>query len=333
MHIFKALLLSDLHIAVRPNIWNIFTESGARPANSSRALFSPTSHDPAPLEALARFIVSQPRNRYGAVLIAGDLSTTGDDEDLQAASAFFTSPQEEDGCAHLNAKGKPTVSSSKLRIHLMPGNHDRYQHPSFYPGGERFDRTFTEFWGAGQGIQMGPVLEARDGSERLGFVFADLTLMSADMGDKTYLSYAGQGRADLTRRELLRRATERLRSDYPHTAVIWSIHFAPRFRKDCSDSARLKLLEDEELCVLARDLDVPYIFCGHTHVRDRYTPFPNLTRGPTVICADSACICSTREHTILPLEIKVCDARVVDIPCDKKIVYDERKAEFVEDNW
>jgi hypothetical protein len=193
MAIFRLLHSSDLHVAFRQERIGVvdYWQSGLRSPRSLRRVRRTSSYSPDLLDGLIEFVYRQ-GDRFDAVLLSGDLATTGKEEDLEQARSCI------DGNAGAHwysshSSGRPRLEVASHRalkgagrpILLLPGN-------LFKPGGTLFDEYFGHYWKVGQGVQ-GWVSPAKEGA-RLGLVSADLSLWK---GDNTVgpIDSLGQGKA------------------------------------------------------------------------------------------------------------------------------------------
>ena len=146
------------------------------------------------------------------------------------------------------------------------------------------------------------MLEA--GGEQLAIISADLTFRATRDAEGAW-AYLGQGRVYPSLRKALREHTERLAS----MGIVWAAHFPPEFR---DIAPGLRLLDDQDLVALARELYVEHLFCGHTYEQRR-----NILRGEpnlTVYCAGTATqYCAPTPHVnfIHPTEIDVEGGKVI----------------------
>ena len=275
MERFRLLHMSDLHIGEG----SFFAERGENRIRQAKYGLRDLFFKPASLPrllAVARFAYSE-RNRIEALLISGDLATRGTERALQAALAFVDSPPAN---YWKNADQIPTLRSAGRPIHLLPGNHDRFDEIGG-AGTPLFDRVFKDYWTAGQGCAY-VELERKSG-ESLVLVFCDLTL--SRNGASSFVTAWGQGKAYYDRVKDLVDCTARLRTKKPLAGIVWVLHFAPGFE---GISHLLRLLDDEELirAAEAEQSPVRYIFCGHTHLQ-RFYPVGSR-KAVQVHCAGSA---------------------------------------------
>jgi len=310
MDTFKILHLSDLHIAKRPNEISLLDAFlRGKPEDCDIAPWFSSYHFRR-LQQLSVFV------QYYAVgldtiLVTGDLATSGKVEDLSRALRFFDSDPIIDSvwfsspsqglAATLQREGVPIV--------LMPGNHDRYQErPPFLPGNRAFDAVFREYWNAGQGVQTQIILEGKTGNNRLAVISADCTLMSK--GDATLpFGHLGQGKVRSVLIDRLKEETELVRESSKPTAVIWTLHFPP---KPAKISARLKLINDDDLLLSAESNGVECILCGHIHRTMQYrdVAHPEVWVG----VAGTACQAGYETCEFSLYEIDVDNGRVVGDP-------------------
>jgi 3',5'-cyclic AMP phosphodiesterase CpdA len=230
-----------------------------------------TSHDPAPLRAFVTFAY-QNRHAIDAILVSGDLATSGDRPDLTAAYRLYTSHPANPGVC-LTAASDPTLFywAHAQTLDVLPGNHDRFgpARNLFRPGGNVFDRVFcplggVQLWSAGQGVAPGVAIYR--GSWVAHLVKADFSLHRRDGGKPFYWlpGWFGQGRVLQTVLDQLIKATKRARDDITQNhlkpVTLWAIHFDPS-----STDRALELLDSRLLAQQAAELDVKAILCGHTH--------------------------------------------------------------------
>lgn len=294
MAAFRLLHISDLHIAGEANRYTLFDpdKPGASFIKCLTKLQSPLkipSHDSRAARALA-IQLKKERDRYDAILISGDIATTGSDEDLSAAYSLLH------GKVYHKSQLIEQIPAicDTAKLIWMPGNHDRYKDNSLRPGCKRFESAnyFGKSWRkSGQfptdlGMPDGPVHSyhlQKDGSQ--------LTIICADFSYK-HLSitgdHIGQGYASSDVLNELKRVTEASRERFEITAVAWVIHFPPAFPEI---SQSLKLVNDDKLLSLAEELNISVIFSGHTHKAADYRA-PN-NQNIRIICCGT-----TLEHQV-----------------------------------
>ena len=243
-----------------------------------------SSFDSQLLDCLCNFIEEEEPN-LDAILITGDLATTGFEKDLAKGLRFLEGPSQ---------------SISKVPFHkklILPGNHDRFAYTDdgflYAPGGALFDTAFSNYW-------SNPVMAydpLRNGDLSVVIVAADFGLQSKK--DCTFplakVSRLSQGKvypeilAELVRQTEEKKAEEKDRGYIP--VVLWAIHFPPFFVEDTGWIGHLmykltkNLLLEKSLAREARKQQVHAILAGHTHEAQQY-----LTKkyGVKVLCAGSA---------------------------------------------
>jgi hypothetical protein len=294
MAIFRLLHSSDLHVAFRQERIGVvdYWQSGLRSPRSLRRVRRTSSYSPDLLDGLIELVYRQ-GDRFDAVLLSGDLATTGKEEDLeQARSCIDGNAGAHWSSSHSSERPRPEVASHRALkgagrpILLLPGNHDRYRSvlpwPLFKPGGTLFDEYFGHYWKVGQGVQ-GWVSPAKEGA-RLGLVSADLSLWK---GDNTVgpIDSLGQGKAYADVIAGLETLTNELRDEDPGLGLLWVVHFPPA-NPDIDNS--LGLLDGEVLIKAAHEKRISHILSGHTHF-----PRPYIATSPDgstvkVLCAGTA---------------------------------------------
>jgi 3',5'-cyclic AMP phosphodiesterase CpdA len=267
VHAFRLLHLSDLHFASIPYRagipdWPDVTLSGhplVVPAKVS-------SHDPHLAEAAARFAH---QTRPDAVVISGDLATTGNHSDLASALEFVESPVGDSPWT--NADGRATLRGAVRleNIGILPGNHDRFRGLLLRPNDREFDRIFSRYWPHDRGVEVLVVLAG--GDEHLAIVGADFSLHRAKDA-KGPLGHLGQGRVNPTTLMELVAETRRVREEYERTAVLWVVHFPPMFP---NNGKSLELLDPEALVMAAEQEGIEHLLCGHTHRALTYNTGPS----------------------------------------------------------
>ena len=223
-----------------------------------------------------------------ALVVTGDLATTGADADLVVARDYFSgripanwNPGEE--C--------PSLLTGEDVIITLPGNHDRYEGVALLPGGARFEQHFGSFWDFEQKWSYDPlsvlgnsqvkVCTLEKDNVGLGIVLADLSLRDAHSAEGSW-GWVGQGAASCIREMVL--ATESIREEAQDAgigaAVIWAVHFPPGFP---GNDEQLRLLNEDAFIAAAEASGIQLILAGHTHQPLRY--FAGATRSVTVICS------------------------------------------------
>lgn len=345
---FVLLHLSDLHVSNRPQrvgIGDLFTEGvyidererpglwqrvkeslsnlsqnvGEMRASADARIGILASHNEDTLLRLARFIHNG-RESFDAVLISGDLATSGSQSDLVRAYTVLTAdPDAEDRWRAKGYASRATLSdvfappgeAGIRELWVVPGNHDRYNTRRFYaPGGDAYKSVFTRrgpgWTGDGLGRLKFPVGDERvkhlgtlrKGRAALCCVAADFSLQSFFASEGVF-GYLGQGKADaglLGQLETLTRGVHAAETARGRDAVVilWLVHFPPEFpyEEDYPPEKKKALSLLEESAFLARagqliseGVGVEVIFAGHTH---RAQSYPAAGGRPIIVCAGSA---------------------------------------------
>jgi 3',5'-cyclic AMP phosphodiesterase CpdA len=268
---FRLLHASDLHFYRREHTVGL-PDSLPRLIKGEIGLWGVnlvSSHDLPLAEALAHFAYV---NRAGldAVVLTGDLATTGDVEDLALARLFVSAtPAEGD---YQTPDGFPTLAAADLPVLLLPGNHDRYGkwYKLFPPGGTNFDALFGDYWGAGQGVQT-LWTGSRHGAA-LAVIGADFCLGDGDAGGLVVYGHLGRGRVYDNLAHQLVEQSARARAENPACAVVWAIHFEPEAGEDS-----LALYDPEgRLAGAVAEARPAAILCGHTHLESQRKAFAGV---------------------------------------------------------
>jgi len=301
MAAFRLLHLSDLHIAGEANRYSLvdpyhpissFLKSLARAQSPLKI----PSHDARAARALAMQL-AQDKGKYDAILISGDLATTGSEEDIKAAHDYLHGKLWHTKVIIDNIPSICDVS----QLIWMPGNHDRYEGNSFKPGCKRFEspdyfggnwRKFNHFQ-TDLGNSNGPVhsYHLKKLNNVLTIICADFSYPESDSAlwcsGQNAGDHAGQGIVLKDVLNELERVTDESRKRFEDTAIVWVSHFPPKF---AGVAKSLELVNEEELLKLAAKLDIPIIFSGHTHETRDY-PIPLKNHNVRVICCGT-----TLEH-------------------------------------
>ncbi len=299
MAIFRLLHTSDLHVALRQERIGIvdYRQAGLLFPHGLRRVRLTSSYSPDLLDGLIERVYRQ-GDRFDAVLISGDLATTGKEKDLeQARSCIDGDASARWYSSHSFGKPRPEIGSHRALkgagrpILLLPGNHDRYRSSflstlllrPFPPGGTLFDEYFGHYWKVGQGVQGW--ISPPKGDARLGLVSADLSLRENEGKDSLTYSYLGQGKAYEDVIAELGKLTDELRADYPNLGLLWIVHFPPKYPQN---KDFLRLLEDETLIKAAYKKGISYVLSGHTHIPRAYTATSSDGSTVEVLCAGTA---------------------------------------------
>lgn len=297
--------ISDLHLATTPFRKELLYVGALFEADSYKRFLEKdlaASFDSVVVSAVSDF-VNKNRNSIDAILITGDISTTGRKCDLQEALDIVTGNGEYKGLAKLTKLRNPCFEfPSSIPLHLLPGNHDRYDTDGrFYsPGSKNFHDVFKSVWDEDVRVE-----KIDKGDFSVGLILADFSLTTAQEAAISYdllsqlkeifgydsatvlqrLAGFAQGKVHKTvlyqlitkTAEFIENAGNRNKKPF----IIWAIHFPPRFprsrtfnpfkrlRNKIKDEYK-KLIDEDKLIYAAERLGVNAIFAGHTHQHKFY---------------------------------------------------------------
>jgi 3',5'-cyclic AMP phosphodiesterase CpdA len=273
MTTIRILHASDFHICKYLNVRQMSKRALGNISDTLRNFTFAPSYCPYKLARFVRF-VRRVKDSVDAIIITGDIATTGRRFDLEEA---------------LNAVHEITAAS--VPVYLLPGNHDRWTphrkgHYSairslgYDPGGKDFHEVFGEFWEK----DVRSFRKAKDGFA-VRIVAADFSLRQPDdcqfVDDiSKRINQHGQGKVHSDILQEMVNATSDLQSfDTENVVTIWAVHFPPMFP---NIDSHLKLLGEDLLVERARELGVLAIVAGHTH---EALPYPSPDRSFYVLCA------------------------------------------------
>ena len=269
----------------------------------------PASHDTRVLSAAADFIRSF-ASELDLLVLLGDLATTGKKEDIGHAKEFFA---DIDNSLSINRKLRPAIGGLGVKMHFLPGNHDRYKDDKGTPGSTLFDSAFQDFYKPKNSVCSETIA---GGDVTLGVISADFCYLENEPVSK--LKALGRGRVNSIVLGELERQTISWQHKNPGKPVIWAIHFSPG-----EDAPRSIQLENRaDVIDLANRLEVRHIFCGHTHV-------PNVDIGsfPYIYTAGSVSCVECRSQHFLHL------ARVTKVNAEYELDVRDFKYDEVEDEF
>lgn len=252
-------------------------------AEITRIVGFATSYHPLALDSLTNFVFSQ--SDLNAVILSGDIATTGFEHDLLKAKEFLEGPK-----AGSFAAGVSALADIGIPVWVLPGNHDRYTYTGqewfFSPGGTLFDEILSNHW-SGK-VKVYPPL--RDFYQRLSVlvVAADFGLQESNHSTRLHrFNKLAQGRVyeDVLRTFDVETRSHQLKesTEFPdHELVtLWAVHFPPAFK---GLSASKSLLQAADLLKKAEERNIHALLAGHTHIPKDYA----ATRHVRVLCAGTA---------------------------------------------
>lgn len=316
MGLFQMLHASDLHAAAESRRigWGERSHLDDFPEAKYRR-FKAASWDPDLAEILANQIIKQSLPNLNALLLTGDIATTGDLKDFNAARSKF-----------LNLI-QPGHQDPALVI--LPGNHDRFLSRfliwrAYGANNSSFDKVFENEWRMNASLASKPmdsrpavrVQILRDaGNSELAVVAADFTLCQvSDAGgsglkEKT-CNRLGRGKAypEVLNPLIETTTTASSRDSRP---VVWAIHFPPHFPHN---PPCMELLDESGVLTVAARLKIRHVFCGHTHRPYQYTLKIQSGQLVTVYCAGTATqYCAPAAdggNTVHPVEVETNNGQV-----------------------
>jgi DNA repair exonuclease SbcCD nuclease subunit len=263
MSIIKILHVSDLHISKYPFLKQFNRRSPGNFYDAVRHGTYAASHGTDKLRALVN-LVYRLREELRAVLITGDIATTGLDYDLLLALAFVEgTPDAHDS---RTSDSFPTISGAGIPVFLLPGNHDRYKsflkRLGYAAGGRLFHHLFHRHWD--DDVRVCPIVNS---DLAVGIVAADLSLRSwRDAEGPNYLvNQYSQGKVYPDILEKCVRETAAFREQHreiPNVFVIWAVHF-PAIPGQ--EETYMKLQDRGDLIATADRNRVSLLLSGHTH--------------------------------------------------------------------
>jgi 3',5'-cyclic AMP phosphodiesterase CpdA len=268
MSSIRLLQASDLHIAKYPSLPQLQRRSPGNYLNTIlKGIYTilkgtyAASHSPGMLRALVTLADSQ-KGSLDAIVLTGDIATTGLDHDLLEALHFVDGPP--DARDFLSSGGGPTISGLGLNVFLLPGNHDRYKQllkrAGYLPGGRNFHKVFAKYWGSD--VARYAVVK---GNLAVGVLAADFSLRR--WSDSTFfqpINWYAQGKTYRDILSTLESETALFQQEYSDkdVCVIWAVHFPPVFKHT---ESHMRLIDDHLLIDSANKSGVHLIISGHTH--------------------------------------------------------------------
>lgn len=281
-----------------------------RGAAEDRWSWKPGSFDKRPLLAAAD-LLADIAQELDLLVLLGDLATTGKADDLEVARRVFLDDSTE---KFATGSQEPRFGGKGLRLHVVPGNHDRYQDDIGTPGGTLFDSYFKSVYAPRMGVST---VAVGKGDVSATIVSADFChLAGATLNP---VKRFGWGAVRTTVLSELEQQTSEAKVLYPGAPVFWALHFSPSENV----SSRLQL-EDRELVIdAAVRHEIKHIFCGHTHLRTREIgTFPHIYSSGSV----SACDSRSRHFLHICTVSRSGDDHILEI---RDLIFDESDGEFI----
>lgn len=305
---FKFGHITDLHFGTKVDWLNPMDGTTSIRQRASRAyrhivrsnsirsiaeLFYPSGFNPHVAQNLLHSL-HQRLPALDAILVTGDLATTGEQADLRIAADYFGGKsflwwQAGEGSV-------PSLLGQDTVLVTLPGNHDRYDGLYKQPISRQYEQTIGSYWDFDQqtadshwlpteetGRVRFTILDKEEA--RLAIVCADFSLDTAHAGE-VQEGHFGQGRvAPLILQELIT-TTKQLKEEADElglqSAVIWAVHFPP---KSPLNDETLALIDEDQLVDAANACGVLLVLAGHTHETRAYLATSATGNSVPVICS------------------------------------------------
>jgi 3',5'-cyclic AMP phosphodiesterase CpdA len=258
------LHISDLHISQFPQLMQFQRRSPGNYYDAIRNGIYAASHGKGKLTALVN-LVHNLRATLDAILITGDIATTGLGFDLEKALLFVEG--QPDAHEPRTSAGFPTVRGAGLPIHLLPGNHDRYKlllkRLGYAPGSKKFHQIFHRHWQ--QDVKVNAIIKP---GLAIGIIAADFSLRRWHHAEKLpnlFVNAHAQGRVYPDILAQCVAETETFQAQYEddkEVFIIWAIHFPPA---PAQAESYMRLIDREDLIAAADGCGVALVLSGHTH--------------------------------------------------------------------
>lgn len=298
---FRLIHASDMHFAAQSGLINAYDTRGFwglvgqafSPNFKQTVVLSSFNPDTAAAFAHA---VGTAANSIDAVILTGDIATTGRTEDLIAARAFLQGHAD----TFLPNRSAALVGPAHMPpVIIMPGNHDRYTRLPFFPESKEFEAVFGPHWD----FQSQPVASwhathrfvrttvLQKHSSLLALCRVDFSLTEKNQSDPGPLDYMGQGRVrsksaargPLDALDELIAQTKAVQQLAADVQVIWCVHFPPGFP---DIRPEMRLIDEDDLLSAAQTQDIKLVLSGHTHQYANYLINQGAAR---VICCGTTC--------------------------------------------
>lgn len=280
---FLFLHISDLHLCEIANRINALTLMGDPPAHSLHyredVKFYPTypsSFDRDLANAAAAFI-DEVGSDYDAIILSGDLATTGLYRDLEVGEFF------------LNAKeARPYNPETFLRpigsfadkVLFLPGNHDRYKDSYGQPWSFNLEIKIKNHWSPKKMDVNYRIFE--NNGHQIAIFLVDFSLRcSADAEAPIAINRYGRGKAYHDTMERLTAEVAIVRNTYKNIKIAWATHYPAGIK--CQ--SYLSFIDEEHFISCAYKHNVSFILAGHLH-RSEILCEPQQV---PVLCAGTLC--------------------------------------------
>jgi hypothetical protein len=279
MATFNIVHLSDFHfgeVSDRKKAWRPLSQKNKK---------IPATHDSTLAELVARWVyfraeqLESSGDRLDAMILTGDLATTGLKEDLNVALNYidsnptrlwYRSPTADEPPT-LPLRHRATLKGLADLCLLVPGNHDRFKNNDCDAGGIEFDTVFDAFWAKNLNGVIATVIpkkksEEDNASDYLALIGADGCLRSGSDATDPWLHQMCQGYLYNNTFEAMKLKTEEAQRLYPGVVVVWFIHFPPTGIVHSWERLRYY----ERLEQASKTYNVAFVLSGHTHLKEVY---------------------------------------------------------------
>lgn len=258
------LHISDLHISEFPQLMQLQRRPPGDYYDAVRHGIYAASHGKGKLTALVN-LVHNLKATLDAILITGDIATTGLEFDLAKALLFIEG--QPDAHEIRTSTGFPTVSGAGVPVYLLPGNHDRYKlllkRVGYAPGNRKFHQVLRRHWQ--KDVKVSSILKP---GLAIGIIAADFSLrrlLDADKLPNLFVNAHAQGNVYtdiLTQCVTETKSFQAQYEDDNDVFIIWAMHFPPA---PSPAASYMRLINREALIAKAEDCEVDLILSGHTH--------------------------------------------------------------------
>ena len=323
---FRLLHASDLHVSVNADLINVYDIEGfwglvgqsVSQGFRRSIILSSFNSDTA---AAFSYEVKVNAGRVDAVLITGDIATTGESCDLAAARNYFEGYVSEEWGTILPESLSPMIGPGLPPLVMMPGNHDRYSGKTYSPSSREFENVFGPLWDF-----SATAADSWHGSHKfvrttflskskslLALCRVDFSLTDLCQVQDNILGHLGQGKVrrksdangPLDALDELIAQTEKataLKADGYEVSIVWCVHFPPQYP---GIPNALKLIDEDDLLAAAKKFDIRLILSGHTHKFETYVV--NQGRTKVVCCGTTTGMSQDDGNDFLEITINTDD--------------------------
>ena len=324
METFRFFHISDLHFSKKYESWrnafscvdmDVKSRSLSFLFSGAKTIYPSTYIKDAAISAYEYIRLRS--DQADAVVVTGDLATTGANDDLSTALNYFKGV--EGVVWNPKSRSVGSLIDSELHIIMMPGNHDRYcSGPNWLaPGNKSYENHFEPNWSLSSqqnelrvhlvgALGLIKRIEFNKNNESALLYCIDFSLRKkGDCEDNKIKGFFGQGFAYQDILEELKK--DIAAPEHKGKLIIWAIHFSPN-----SEDELLKLYNADEMMQVASELNVSMILCGHVHDQKSYQININ-GKNIRVFCAGTVCSVETDGdgNSFWDIEFDVKDGEII----------------------